>query len=241
LGLSATLNFWGKDHRQIYLIGNPVVWWTSTAAIAIYAIFKGLAVLRWQRGFNDYSNVTFKRFDYEIGSSVLGWAFHYFPFFLMSRQLFLHHYFPALYFAIISLCQIYDFVTARISTVGLRQRPFIGQTGIILFLGVSVFAYTLYAPLTYGSPWTQQECKKVKLFSTWDWDCNTFYTSVSRISGAANTSLMVAGQLLVIETLTYDLVFPVFVRESCYQCQQCTLIASSSSSSSRRLCWWCQG
>jgi dolichyl-phosphate-mannose-protein mannosyltransferase len=83
------INFWGKDHRQIYLIGNPVIWWSSTAAIAIYFLIKGLAVLRWQRGFEDYKDLTFRRFDYEVGTSVLGWAFHYFPFYLMARQLFL--------------------------------------------------------------------------------------------------------------------------------------------------------
>jgi len=45
-----------------------------------------LAVLRWQRSCEDYTkSVVFKRFDYEIGVSVLGWAFHYFPFYLMQR------------------------------------------------------------------------------------------------------------------------------------------------------------
>jgi dolichyl-phosphate-mannose--protein O-mannosyl transferase len=46
----------GKDHRQIYLIGNPAVWWTSSFAIAIYLVLKGISVLRWQRGYKDYDN-----------------------------------------------------------------------------------------------------------------------------------------------------------------------------------------
>lgn len=79
------INFWGKDHRQIYLIGNPLIWWGATSAVVGYVCFKGLAVLRWQRGYGDYGHVVFKRFDYEVGTSVLGWAFHYFPFFLMQR------------------------------------------------------------------------------------------------------------------------------------------------------------
>lgn len=173
------INFWGKDHRQIYLIGNPVIWWSSTAAIGIYFVFKGLSVLRWQRGFKDYDNINFKRFDYEIGMSVLGWGFHYFPFYLMQRQLFLHHYFPALYFAIMALCQVYDFGTNRIRNIGLRERPIIGRSGVALFLAASIVAFTLYAPLSYGNPWTQSACNKVKLFDTWDFDCNTFHTDVS--------------------------------------------------------------
>ncbi|OCK89842.1 glycosyltransferase family 39 protein [Cenococcum geophilum 1.58] len=176
------INFWGKDNRQIYLIGNPVIWWSSTAAIGLYIAIKGLAVLRWQRGFKDYSIVTFKRFDYEIGTSVLGWAFHYFPFYLMQRQLFLHHYLPALYFAIMAMCQTYDFISNRFAGLGLKQRPAIGQAGAIAFLALSIVAFTLYSPLAYGNPWTQDACNKVKLFDTWDWDCNTFHTSYDQYS-----------------------------------------------------------
>lgn len=174
------INFWGKDNRQIYLLGNPVIWWSSTVAIVIFVALKGLATLRWQRGYKDYSNTVLKRFDYEIGTTVLGWALHYFPFFLMQRQLFLHHYFPALYFAIIALCQIYDYVTTRVPGIGLRERPMLGKTGIVFFLGISIVAFGLYSPLAYGNPWTKSACKKVKLFSKWDFDCNTFLNEVRR-------------------------------------------------------------
>lgn len=173
------INFWGKDHRQIYLVGNPIIWWSSTVAIVTYLAFKALAVLRWQRGFEDYQAVTFKRFDYEIGTSVLGWACHYLPFYLMQRQLFLHHYLPALYFAVMTLCQIYDFLTNRISSLGLRERPAVGRVGAMVFLGLSIVAFGLFAPLAYGNPWTQSACKRVKLFDTWDFDCNVFHSNVS--------------------------------------------------------------
>lgn len=181
------INFWGKTYRQIYLLGNPVIWWTSTASIALYVAFKGLAVLRWQRSCNDYQNDNFKRFDYELGMSVLGWAFHYFPFFLMQRQLFLHHYFPALFFAIMVFCQLYDFIMFRIPTFGEgrfrfrgpKHLPAIGFIFGVSFLLLSVAAFALYAPLTYGNQWTKGECSRLKLIDTWDFDCNTFPDIVS--------------------------------------------------------------
>lgn len=179
------INFWGKDHRQIYLIGNPFIWLGSTAAIVLYIAFKGFSVLRWQRACNDYTNVVFKRFDYEIGSNVLGWALHYFPFFLMQRQLFLHHYFPALYFAIIVMCQIFDFATARIGALGLRDRPLIGKAGVIIILALSIIVFSLYAPLAYGNAWTVSDCKRVQLSKKWDWGCDNFHKSVS---GSRNVS-----------------------------------------------------
>jgi len=173
------INFWGKDHRQIYLLGNPAIWWASTLAIVLYVAFKGISVLRWQRSCNDYSNINWKRFDYEVGMTALGWAFHYFPFYLMARQLFLHHYLPALYFAVMALCQIYDFVAYRIRSLGLKSNPIIGQSAAVLFVAFAIGVFTLYAPLTYGNTWTQDKCRAVKLFDTWDFDCNTFHTTVS--------------------------------------------------------------
>ena len=175
------INFWGKDHRQIYLIGNPIIWWSSTAAILFYILVKGIAVLRWQRSCGDYKYVTFKRFDYEVGSSVLGWALHYFPFYLMARQLFLHHYFPALYFAIIAVCQTYDFIFNRFASLGLPQRPAVGLTVATVYLALSIAAFAIYSPLAYGNMWTQAECNRVKVLGTWDWDCNNFLTSVSSL------------------------------------------------------------
>ncbi|TGZ77999.1 PMT-domain-containing protein [Ascodesmis nigricans] len=176
--LKRGINFWGKDHRQIYLIGNPLIWWTSTAVIGVYAVFKILAILRWQRGYGDYAVENFRRFDYEVGVAVLGWALHYFPFFLMQRQLFLHHYLPALYFAILALSQTFDFVAFRIKAFGVKKIPALGWTLAILFLTASALVFTLYSPLAYGNPWTKAQCKQVKLFDKWDWDCNTFLNNI---------------------------------------------------------------
>lgn len=173
------INFWGRQHKQVYLLGNPIIWWSSSVAVAIWVVFKAIAVLRWQRSCNDYANTTFKRFDYEIGTSVLGWALHYFPFYLMKRQLFLHHYFPALYFAIIALCQLFDYATARIPGAGARDTALINRIATVAFLVLSTAVFMLYSPLAYGSPWTKADCKRMKLFNSWDFDCNTFYDSVS--------------------------------------------------------------
>ncbi len=194
--LKRGLNFWGKDHRQIYLLGNPLVWWSSTAAIAIYVLFKGVAILRWQRSYGDYANTNFKRFDYEIGSTVLAWALHFFPFYLMERQLFLHHYFPALYFAVIAFCQVYDFVASRVGSFGLRQNPLFGRAGAVALIAASAAVFALFAPLSYGNAWTQKECNRVKLFENWDFDCNTFLDNVSSIPPEAipERQLPVRGQ-----------------------------------------------
>jgi len=193
--LKRGISFWGKEHRQIYLLGNPFIWWSSTAAIVVYVIFKAIAVIRWQRGYTDYQNENVRRFDFEIGTAILGWALHYFPFYLMKRQLFLHHYFPALFFAIAAVCQIFDFVTHRIKSFGLSKRPALGWIAAVVLLALSIVIFNLFQPLAYGNPWTKTQCKQVKLLSGWDWDCNTFPDTYEQyVSSASSTPVSGAAQ-----------------------------------------------
>lgn len=49
----APQNFWVQNHRQVYLVGNPVVWWSSTAAVVAYLAVRALFVIRDKRGFRD--------------------------------------------------------------------------------------------------------------------------------------------------------------------------------------------
>lgn len=52
---------WAKDHRQVYLLGNPFVWWLSTASVGVYVLLKILLILRRKRGYTeDMNNRTFQ-------------------------------------------------------------------------------------------------------------------------------------------------------------------------------------
>ena len=45
-----------REHKQIYLIGNPFIWWLSTASILVYAAVRGFLILRAKRGYQDFNN-----------------------------------------------------------------------------------------------------------------------------------------------------------------------------------------
>lgn len=53
--------------------------------------------------------------------------------------------------------------------------PVINRLSTSLFLVLAIAAFGLYSPLSYGNQWTKAECQTLKLFPTWDFDCNTFY------------------------------------------------------------------
>jgi len=162
------INFWVKDHRQIYLVGNPLVWYLSTLAVAVYVAVRGFLILRAKRGFRDFDNTKVVKYDTLCGFLFFGWSLHYFPFFLMARQLFLHHYFPALYFAILLSCGIFDLITST-----LRPRVRLQIAAVLIVLAIWNFQHL--SPLAYGSPWTKEKCEKAKWLKTWDFSCNDFY------------------------------------------------------------------
>ena len=165
--LKRGINFWTKDHRQIYLIGNPIVWWSAFLSVLSYLGARGLLMLRAQRGFGDLKDSRVRFYDQTCGFLALGWGLHYLPFFLMNRQLFLHHYLPALYFSILLLAVVFDFST---STLRPRFRLVAGVVvGVVVLAG-----FVRYTPLTYGADWTLQACEKARWRKGWDFNCAEF-------------------------------------------------------------------
>ncbi|KIM42741.1 glycosyltransferase family 39 protein [Hebeloma cylindrosporum] len=161
------INFWVKDHRQIYLIGNPMVWYLSTLAVVAYGVVRGFLILRAKRGYRDFDSTKVVKYDTLCGFLFVGWSLHYFPFFLMGRQLFLHHYFPALYFAILLSCAIFDLITST-----LRPRVRLQIAAVLIILAIWNFQHL--------SPWTKSKCMQAKWLKTWDFSCNDFYDNYSQ-------------------------------------------------------------
>lgn len=163
------INYWGKNHTQVYFLGNPIVWWSATACILGFIVHAAISVLRWQTGQEVVKSKAVFNYNYQMFSYFVGWAVHYFPFFIMGRQLFLHHYLPAQYFAILGLGHFFELLAG--SCAKYRKHAFIGVT---VFTILSYVAYTQYAPLVFAGQWTKGKCLTSKLLVGWDYDCNNF-------------------------------------------------------------------
>lgn len=88
---------------------------------------------------------------------------HYLPFFLMQRQLFLHHYFPALYFAILCSCAVFDLFTRNLRAA---RRVQIAAVYMLFVL----YCFRKFSPLTYAGEWTKKECIHAKYLPHWDFN-----------------------------------------------------------------------
>ncbi|KPV74430.1 glycosyltransferase family 39 protein [Rhodotorula graminis WP1] len=182
------INFWVKDHRQVYLIGNPFVWALSTLAVLSYAGVRGLLILRAQRGYKDFAHSQVVFYDRVATFLFCGWFLHYAPFFLMGRQLFLHHYFPALYFALLLTATAFDLATARL-------RPRVRLVVVGALVAAAVVAWWALSPLAYAGEWTRAKCDRAKTWGkNWDFSCADFHPSV-RPSPSLSLSLSLSPSL----------------------------------------------
>ena len=101
---------------------------------------------------------------------------HYLPFFMMERQLFIHHYLPALFYSVLLTAVVFDFVTSK-----LRTRLRFQLAAVVVLLAAIV--YFKYSPLVYGLEWTRGDCDKARWLSRWDFACQEYPTAYSDYDG----------------------------------------------------------
>ncbi|KAI5288009.1 hypothetical protein KEM52_001356, partial [Ascosphaera acerosa] len=169
------VSFWthNDSRRQIYFAGNPLGWWLGSAALAVFVGVVAADQLALRRGVDALADAwapgTRAKLYGSTGFFFLCWAAHYFPFYLMGRQLFLHHYLPAhvaaclvagsLLELVLNVAEIPSPGTAAAPTVTgpyvrprtLRSRAAL-WAAVAALLAATVWSFVYFAPLTYGWP-----------------------------------------------------------------------------------------
>ncbi|KAI9488653.1 glycosyltransferase family 39 protein [Zychaea mexicana] len=138
---------WSDENVKYFLLGNPVVWWSSFASLWVFGVAAGVYNVQMRRQYCELSANQWDKFV-SVGKMLfLGWFLHYIPFFIMGRVTYLHHYFPALYFSILMVPFLMDHFTQR-ATPRRRQMVFtIAFTAVILtFVYFSPFAFGMRGP-----------------------------------------------------------------------------------------------
>ena len=112
---------WSDNDIKYFLIGNPFIWWLSTFSLILLVITHFVYTLRARRGLLDWhENQTnlndWDNFYFASKIAILGWFLHYAPFGIMGRVTYIHHYFPALIFAILALSVVFDHLSVRLSS-----------------------------------------------------------------------------------------------------------------------------
>lgn len=134
-------------------MGNPIIWWTNIAFLAIYLFAKLIILIRKQRGCESEFDKSPDN-DRFVNATVwlfFGWFIHYAPFFAMGRVLYFHHYFPALLFSSSLTAVVFDYLLKLlIKNVNIKHRYFIFHTIYGLIISIIVYSFYLFSPLSYG-------------------------------------------------------------------------------------------
>ncbi|CAD6574542.1 MAG: hypothetical protein CYPHOPRED_005451 [Cyphobasidiales sp. Tagirdzhanova-0007] len=164
--LLSGISFWtgnNTDREQIYMIGNFVDWWLCILALSVFVGVLGAEQIARRRGIQAIPDHVIGRLYNTGGFFLLGWFFHYAPFWTMNRQLFLHHYLPAHLMSALVAGVAFNFIFSEtvnypISIPGptTRRRPRMKAevpkkmvTGVIFTVAAIVAGFVFTSPLTY--------------------------------------------------------------------------------------------
>ncbi|PVU99298.1 hypothetical protein BB559_000831 [Furculomyces boomerangus] len=159
------LGSWNPGDIKYYEIGNPITWWSSTAASLLFPIHLILLIIVASRSKSQEDHTCLMQYWNRGKFLWFGWALHYFPFFLMGRVTYIHHYLPALYFAYLTLAFEIDFIAGYIE---LKTKL---RTRTILFLVwgfLSILGFMLYMPFTFGYTQNARNLKYRQWLPTWN-------------------------------------------------------------------------
>ncbi|KAI5451339.1 Dolichyl-phosphate-mannose--protein mannosyltransferase 4 [Naganishia albida] len=178
------ISFWTDNdtRQQIYLMGNVVGWWLCVGSMSIWGGIMLADALSRRRGVYPIEDAIRNRMLRNTGFFMIGWACHYFPFYLMNRQRFLHHYLPAHLISTLVAGTVVNFITTEIvnypvSKAGLttRLRPRVrvrmdmrSKIVTAVLIAAVVGMWYFLSPLTYGSPGlTGEQVNRRKLLKSW--------------------------------------------------------------------------
>lgn len=134
---------WADDRIKFYMLGNPAVWWTGSAAIlATGLLILAYALIRQRKAFHLLPE-NMDNFKYRVKLITGSWALTYLPFFVMGRVLYVHHYYPALIFSTLNVGLIFDHFMGRRSAWARRLT-------VALMIGIVLAVFVYFSPMCYG-------------------------------------------------------------------------------------------
>lgn len=175
LNVGIRLCGWNDDNYKYFLIGSPATTWTSSFSIIVLIILIISYIFRWQRQIDDFNlkdvqslsnalediHSPFYKLIYGGIYPFLGWFLHFLPFIVMGRVKYVHHYMPALYFAMMVMCYIVDYVDYKVNKTTFTFLWY----GFLYTLVISWFIHL--SPISFGMWGPQQEWAYLNVLDTW--------------------------------------------------------------------------
>ncbi|ODQ60026.1 glycosyltransferase family 39 protein [Wickerhamomyces anomalus NRRL Y-366-8] len=161
LNVGIRLCGWGDENPKYYLIGSPATTWTSSVGVIVFALLVLYYLIRYQRQFKDFQDS--KKLNlFLIGGiyPMFGWGLHFVPFIIMARVTYVHHYLPALYFAMLVLCYLLE-----LGTLGWSKKIRLPLYLSFYIFVIGIFYY--FSPITFGMDGSSSQYEYLNWLSSW--------------------------------------------------------------------------
>ena len=154
---------WDNHIVKYFLLGNPVVYWGSTLSLGVFGAMMAWYLVRWQRGYDELKPSDIDQIHYAGLYPVVGWFLHYLPFVAMARVTYVHHYYPALYFAILTMGFVVDWMTRPLARKDKRLEWAV--YGVLYMLVIGLFM--LFRAVVFGMEGDNKQWRHLKWFEKW--------------------------------------------------------------------------
>lgn len=157
------MNGWSTREYRYLLMGNPFVTYLSTISIPVAVVTIVAVLLQGQRQAVDLS-VLSDKWNFVLTAGILpilGWVLHYWPFIAMGRVTYLHHYVPALYFAIFVSGFLMEYLVARRANKYVKHIVF-----LMAYVGI-VGSFIYFRHFSWGMTGSPMDFKHLRLLSSW--------------------------------------------------------------------------
>lgn len=163
---------WKDDLYKYYLLGSPATTWTSLMALVVFFLSLGVLILRWQRQIANFPDTVEGRKNwnlFKIGGMYpfLGWILHYLPFAIMGRVTYVHHYLPALYFAMMVYTYVFEELMARIKNKNNKFKTLIYIFGYMINFTIVAGTFWYFRYISFGMFGPSDKYKYLNWLDSW--------------------------------------------------------------------------
>lgn len=161
---------WGVNNVKYFMIGSPATTWPSTAAVLAFFFIVIFYVVRWQRQYVDFPSSDPNKLKVFLMGGIypmFGWGLHFLPFVIMGRVTYVHHYVPALYFAMIIFVYELESFTSCLqkSKNSLAKVAYYAIYASWYFIVIGTFYYLRH--ISFGMEGPKEDWSHLDLLPSW--------------------------------------------------------------------------